>query len=59
METTTIRTTNGGGARRAAVNALAIATNPEQIRFNQFILSNDRIGAQLLLIERKFDRALA
>jgi AcrR family transcriptional regulator len=36
-----------------------IAAHPDQFRFHKFILSNDKIVAQLVLLERKYERVLA
>ncbi|MDB5694606.1 MAG: transcriptional regulator, TetR family [Sphingomonas bacterium] len=42
-----------------SVSARAIAANPDQFRFNQFLLQNDKIVAQLLLIEHRYEQILA
>lgn len=36
-----------------------IAAHPDQFRFYKFLMSNDKIVAQLLLLERKYERLLA
>lgn len=40
-------------------SAKAIAANPERFRFNQILLQNDRIVAQLLLIEHRYEQILS
>ena len=42
-----------------SVSAREIAANPDQFRFNQFLLQNDKIVAQLLLIEHRYEHILA
>jgi AcrR family transcriptional regulator len=40
-------------------SARMISVNPDQFKFNQILMSNDKIVAQLLLIERRYEIALA
>lgn len=36
-----------------------VAAHPDQFRFHKFLMSNDKIKAQLLLLERRYERLLA